>query len=179
MAFALSTAHQIGLATTGAIFIAFALVSSFVLPRRNPNFPGRGRNWYLLLSLVFFGAMLSAVMVFGREQKGNAEAATGTTPTQTQPAGNAAAGKALFAKSGCAACHTFKPASSNGKVGPDLDSLKASAAKAGQPLAQFITTSIKDPNAYIAPGFQPGVMPKLPLSDAQVADLVAFLSSGQ
>jgi mono/diheme cytochrome c family protein len=179
MAFALSTAHQIGLATTGALFIGFALVSSFVLPRQNANFPGRGRNWYLLLSLVFFAAMMSAVVVFGREQKGNAEAATGTTPTPTQPAGNASAGKTLFAKSGCAACHTFKPAASNGKVGPDLDNLKASAAKAGQPLGQFITTSIKDPNAYIAPGFQPGVMPKLPLTDAQVGDLVAFLSSGQ
>src|SRR5947208_16681228 len=177
MAFALSTAHQIGLATTGALFIVFALVSSFVLPRRNPNFPGRWRNVYLLVSVAFFAAMLSAVVVFGRETKGKAEAATGTTPAQTHPAGNAAAGKALFTP--CAACHTFKPAASNGKVGPDLDNLKESAAKAGQPLDQFITTSIKDPNAYIAPGFQPGVMPKLPLTDAQVADLVAFLSSGQ
>ena len=76
MAFALSTVHQIGLATTGALFIAFALVSSFVLPRRDPNFPGRGRNWYLLLSLVFFAAMMSAVVVFGREEKGKAEALT-------------------------------------------------------------------------------------------------------
>src|SRR5438552_11921223 len=177
MAFALSTAHQIGLATTGALFLVCALISSFVLPRRYPDFPGRWRNVYLLVSVAFFAAMLSAVVVFGRETKGKAEAATGTTPTPTQPAGNAAAGKALFTP--CAACHTFKPAGSNGKVGPDLDSLKASAAKAGQPLDQFITTSIKDPNAYIAPGFHPGVMPKLPLTDAQVADLVAFLSSGQ
>src|SRR5438094_7196968 len=108
MAFALSTVHQIGLATTGALFIAFALVSSFVLPQRSPNFPGRGRNWYLLLSLVFFAAMMSAVVVFGREEKGQAEAATGTTPTGTRPAGNAAAGKTQFSKSGCTACHEFK-----------------------------------------------------------------------
>ena len=89
-----------------------------------------------------------------------------------------AAGKALFAKSGCIACHEFKPAASNGKVGPSLDNLKESAGKAGQPLEQFIETSIKDPNAYIAPGFKAGVMPKLPLTDPQVADLAAFLSSG-
>jgi cytochrome c551/c552 len=187
MAFALSTGHEIGLAATGAAFIAFALVSSFVLPQGNPNFPGRSRNVYLVVALAFFAAMMAAVVVFGREKKETtAEAAagkTGATTTQTQPAGgagagNAAAGKALFAKSGCSACHTFKPAGSNGKVGPDLDTLKQAAAKAGQPLDKFITTSIEDPNAYIAPGFHPGVMPKLPLSSAQVADLVAFLSSG-
>ena len=37
----LSSGHKIGLAAVGAAFIAFALVSSFVLPRRNPNFPGK------------------------------------------------------------------------------------------------------------------------------------------
>jgi mono/diheme cytochrome c family protein len=182
MVFALSTGHEIGLALTGAAFIVFALISSFVLPSRNPNFPGRSRNWYLLLCLAFFAAMMSAVIVFGREKKETAEAATGTTPTSTQgapAAGDPAAGKAQFTTSGCSACHTFKPAGANGKVGPDLDTLKAAAAKAGQPLDKFITTSIEDPNAYIAPGFHPGVMPKLPLSPKQVADVVAFLSSGQ
>ena len=112
-------------------------------------------------------------------QEPHSEAAGGTTPAQTQPAGNAANGKTVFSSSGCSTCHTFKPAASNGKVGPDLDTLKDAAAKAGQPLDKFITTSIEDPNAYIAPGFHPGVMPKLPLSSTQVADLVAFLSSGQ
>jgi len=179
MVFALSTGHQIGLALTGAAFIVFALVSSFVLPSRNANFPGAARNLYLLLCAAFFIAMMSAVIVFGREKKETAEAATGTGTTPTQPAGNAANGKTQFSSSGCSACHTFKPAAENGKVGPDLDNLKAYAAKAGQPLDKFITTSIEDPNAYIAPGFHAGVMPKLPLSSSQVADLVAFLSSGQ
>jgi mono/diheme cytochrome c family protein len=174
MLFALSRGHQIGLAGTGAAFILFALVSSFVLPSRYPNFPGGRRNLYLVVAFAFFLAMLAAVLVFGREAKAK-EGSAGTTTTAT---GNAAAGKALFASSGCAACHTFKPAASTGKIGPDLDSLSASASKAGQPLDQFITTSIEDPNAYIAPGFKPGVMPKLPLSSTQVADLVAFLSSG-
>ena len=182
MVFALSTAHEIGLAVTGALFIAFSLVSSFVLPRRNPNFPGKARNWYLLLCLAFFAAMLSAVVVFGREKAGGAEASPGgTTSTSTTPkvpAGDPAAGKAVFTSSGCVACHEFKPAGSNGKVGPSLDGLRASAAKAGQELDAFIQTSIEDPNAYIAPGFKPGIMPKLPLSSTQVADLVAFLSSG-
>jgi mono/diheme cytochrome c family protein len=170
MAFALSTGHQIGLAGIGAAFIVFSLVSSFVLPQRNPDFPGRARNLYLVVCAAFFIAMMAAVLVFGVEEK-EAEAA--------KASGDAAAGKALFAKSGCAACHEFKPAASNGKVGPSLDELKGSADKAGQPLGQYIETSITDPDAYVTPGFKAGVMPKLPLSSEQVADLAAFLESGQ
>lgn len=180
MVFALSTAHQIGLACTGAAFIIFALVSSFVLPRQNPNFPGRGRNWYLLLSLAFFVAMISAVIVFGREKKEAAGATSGTTTTtQTAPAGNAAAGKMQFTSSGCTACHTFKPAGATGKVGPDLDNLAAYAAKANQPVAQFAESAITNPPPkYVPPGFPTNTMPKLPLSSTQVANLVAFLTSG-
>jgi cytochrome c551/c552 len=173
MPFALSTGHQIGLAGTGAAFILFALVSSFVLPKRYPNFPGRYRNLYLVVAVAFFLAMMGAVLVFGREAKSSEAAAT----TTTTAAGDPAAGKALFTSSGCVACHEFKPAGSTGKVGPSLDNLSGSASKAGQPLDQFITTSITDPNAYVTPGYQQGVMPKLPLSSTQVADLVAFLSS--
>ncbi len=169
MAFALSTGHQIGLAGTGAAFIIFSLVSSFVLPQRNPNFPGRSRNLYLVVCAAFFVAMMAAVLVFGVEEK----------EAEAKATGDAAAGKALFTKSGCNACHEFKPAASNGKVGPSLDNLKESAGKAGQPLDKFVETSITDPNAYVAPGSNPGVMPKLPLDATQVADLVAFLTSGE
>jgi cytochrome c oxidase subunit 2 len=107
------------------------------------------------------------------------KAATATTTTPKLPPGDAAAGKALFTSKGCGACHTFKPAGSHGTIGPDLDKLKESAAKAGQELHAFIATSIADPNAYIAPGYKPNVMPKFPLDQKQIADLVAYLSSGQ
>ena len=94
----------------------------------------------------------------------------------------AAAGKALFAQNGCGGCHTFKPAGAAGKVGPDLDNLAADAAKANRGSEQqYIAESIKDPNAYVAPGFPQGVMPTnfgSTLSDKQIADLVAFLTSG-
>lgn len=176
MVFGLSTAHQIGLASTGAAFILFALVSSFVLPRRNPNFPGRGRNWYLLLVVAFFIAMMSAVVVFGREKK-VAAGATGTTTTQA--AGNAAAGKLQFTGSGCVACHTFTPAGSTGTIGPNLDNLAAYAAKAHQSVDAFATAAISNPPApYVPPGFPTNTMPKLPLSSTQIANIVAFLTSG-
>jgi len=176
MVLALSTAHQIGLATTGALFIIFALVSSFVLPRQDPNFPGKWRNWYLAVCVIFFFAMMGAVVVFGREQAEAHEIVK--EATAPKPSGDPAAGKAVFAKYSCGSCHTFAPAGTTGKVGPDLENLKESAATAGVPLDEFIESSVQDPNAYIAPGYKPG-MPKLPLTPKEVDDVVAFLSAGQ
>src|SRR3954447_24136808 len=76
----LSTESKIGLAAVGAAFIVFALVSSFVLPRRNPNFPGRHMGWYIALCVLFFVAMLSAVLIFGRE---STEAEGNESPART------------------------------------------------------------------------------------------------
>src|SRR5216683_3986456 len=104
----LTTGHKIGLASVGGAFILFALVSSFVLPRRNATFPGRGGvAWYVLLGSLFFIAMISAVLIFGVEKKeaGAAETqttapavtTTGAAPTPAPPAaGDATAGKAVF-----------------------------------------------------------------------------------
>jgi len=67
---------------------------------------------------------------------------------------------ATFNSSGCVACHTFSAIpGAVGKVGPSLDTLVAAAKKAGQPLEAFVKESIVNPNAYVAPGYQPGVMP--------------------
>jgi mono/diheme cytochrome c family protein len=92
--------------------------------------------------------------------------------------GNPAAGKQVYASNGCAGCHTFKPAGSTGKVGPDLDNLAADATKANQgSLEQYTAESIKNPGAYVVPGYPNGVMPAFTsLSDTQLADLVAFLT---
>ena len=185
MLFALSTGHKIGLAGTGAAFIVFSLISAMVLPRLIPNFPGRWFRPYLLICVAFFAAMIAAVLIFGKEKKpaeaaGNEAAAA--APAAPAATGDPAAGKAVFASGGCGACHTFKAAGSNGKVGPDLDNLKESAAKAGQPLAAFTKQSIVDPNAYVAPGFQKGIMPPnfgTTLNGKQIDDLVAFLDQGQ
>lgn len=64
---ALSSGHKLGLALVGATFILFALVSSFVLPRRDPNFPGRNLFWFVAAAVGLFAAMLTAVFVFGKE----------------------------------------------------------------------------------------------------------------
>jgi cytochrome c551/c552 len=188
MLFALSTGHKIGLAGTGAAFIAFSLVSAMVVPRFVPTFPGRWRNLYIAVCFLFFAGMITAVMIFGKEKK-KVEASATAPPAATSPApsaptttGNATAGKAVFAANGCNACHTFTPAGATGKVGPDLDKLAESAATAKQPLDAFIQQSIVDPNAYVAPGYSKGIMPPTfgtSLSKTQLADLVAFLAQGK
>lgn len=92
--------------------------------------------------------------------------------------GNADSGKQLYSANGCGGCHTYKPAGSSGKVGPDLDNLSADAKKANQgSLQEYTAASIKNPQAYVVPGFPAGVMPAFTsLSDKQIADLVAFLT---
>lgn len=95
------------------------------------------------------------------------------------PSGSAA-GKALFLSNGCGGCHTYKPAGTNGKVGPDLGNLAADAQKANRgSLEQYVKESIEDPSAYVVSGFPKGVMPvyKGQLTDSQIGDLVSFLTT--
>lgn len=64
----LSTSHKIGIAVVAAVFILFALGSAFLAPRRWPDFPGKqGMSVYVIACLVLFAAMISAVVVFGKE----------------------------------------------------------------------------------------------------------------
>ncbi len=141
MIFALSTGHEIGLASVGAAFILFALLSSFVFPRKWPDFPGRkGMRWYIPLAVCFFIAMISAVLVFGVAKKSAAAPPATSTPASSRAGaeltsepyagGNAAAGKAVFTSAGCSACHTLKAAASTGTIGPNLDQITVYAKKA-------------------------------------------------
>jgi len=66
---ALSTGHAIGLGVVAAIFIAFALASSFLGPRWRADFPGKnGLRAFVIASFVLFAAMLAAVAIFGAEK---------------------------------------------------------------------------------------------------------------
>ena len=64
----LTAGHKIGLAVVAVVFIGFALTSSFVLPRRRPDFPGKnGLSVFIIASLFLFASMISAVEIFGAE----------------------------------------------------------------------------------------------------------------
>jgi uncharacterized cupredoxin-like copper-binding protein len=89
LVYALTTGHKVGLGVTAACFIVFALASSFLFPRFRSTFPGRGLPAFMIVSLVFFFGMLTAVEVFGAEPKekteaeGQQEVAEPTTETTT------------------------------------------------------------------------------------------------
>jgi uncharacterized cupredoxin-like copper-binding protein len=109
---ALSTGHKIGLGVVGGAFILFALTSALVVPRKRPDFPGKnGLSVFVLVSFVFFFAMVTAVIVFGAETeaKGAEAPAVSSAPAAapipvhetefkiTLPAAKVPAGKVTFA----------------------------------------------------------------------------------
>ena len=179
------------------VLVGFALVVSLVLPRRNPDFPGRHAGALILVAALLIIAMLTAVEVFGESHHIEAVAGSGATetepaptqpvptesaPTETAttgtseaPAGDVAAGEQIFTTSAqppCASCHTLAEANASGTVGPDLDQVLKGKD------AAFIHESIVDPDAEVASGFRAGVMPAVyadQLDDQELADLVAFL----
>ena len=186
MLLGLSTGHSVGLAVVAGAFVVFALASALLIPRRWPDFPGRNLRWFVVATLVLFVATLAAVEVFAKEPKEataaeptTTTAQPGTTTQATQPApapaGDATAGKQVFASQGCGSCHAFSAAGSTGTVGPNLDE-----ALKGKDAA-FIRESVVDPNKQIAKGYPPSVMPQdfgQKLSPKQLDDLVAFLQKG-
>lgn len=81
-------------------------------------------------------------------------------------------GAQVFASNGCGGCHTLAAAESGGVTGPNLDEVLPGQS------AAMIDKSITDPNAEIAKGFPPNVMPANygdTLTPQEVKDLVQYL----
>lgn len=162
------------LAVVAGIFIAWALVTAIVIPRRNPGFP-LNVGAYVTLSAVLFVAQMAAVYwvaTYQEVESASVPAETTpaeTTPTETTPTettsgggGDAAAGKEVFASAGCASCHTLADAGASGSVGPDLDSAK--------PAYSLVVDRVTNGR---------GVMPsfKGQLDEKQIEDVAAYVSS--
>ena len=90
----------------------------------------------------------------------------------------ATTGEQIFTAAGCAGCHTFSPAGSNGTIGPDLNDLKAAATKyaKGKTPEEYVRESIVKPDAFLVPGFG-NAMPSFEgrLTDKQIQTLVDYL----
>src|SRR5262245_196965 len=86
----------------------------------------------------------------------------------------------------CITCHAVEPGQQRGS-GQNLSNIgyRAGITVPGQSAEQYIRTSIVDPDAYLAGGYQEGIMYRgygRDLTPQQIADLVAYLltlKSGQ
>lgn len=81
-------------------------------------------------------------------------------------------GAQVFANNGCGGCHTFAAAESGGVTGPNLDEVLPGDTQA------HVEEMVKDPNAEIAKGYPPNVMPQnyeQILSSKEIEDLVKYL----
>jgi cytochrome c6 len=188
--------NDVILGIVAAVLVGFSLFVSIIVPRRRPDFPGRSLRVFVLVSALLVVGMLTAVAVLGESHHFESDGGVWgevtkhpptatTTPTETgtgtetetgqQPAGDPAAGKEIFtatAQPPCSTCHTLKEAGATQTIGPNLDEVLKGKD------AAFIHESIVDPNAEVATGYQPGIMPDTygeQLDEQQLADLVAFL----
>ena len=126
-------------------------------------------------------ALLLCVLVFALAAAGcggeetvtpTPDTVVGSVAEQTVPQGDAEAGKSVFVDTGYGSCHTFEAAGTSGTTGPNLDESLQGKDEL------YIYNSIVNPDAEVAEGFQPGLMPKTygeQLDDKQLGDLVAFL----
>jgi mono/diheme cytochrome c family protein len=93
---------------------------------------------------------------------------------------NATSGEQIFTAGGCAGCHTLAKANATGTIGPSLDDLAATAGQQDGSPEEYVRESLLDPDAVVAEGFQPGVMPSYEgrLTDEQIQALAQYLLDG-
>ena len=152
----------------------------------------------LLFSVIFSGGVILAAACGGAasppttapSDAGAPPPTTGSSATTIPDRGNGGdgpvgQGQQSFAGAGsCIACHTIQgvPAAV-GVVGPELTHVGTDAAtrKPGTSARDYITESIRDPEAFVAEGVEravPNIMTQAltaGLSDAEVESLVEFL----
>jgi mono/diheme cytochrome c family protein len=171
----ITTGGKIGLGVVALVFIGFALVCSFLLPRRNPDFPGDRLRSFIWVTVLLFVALMAAVFFFAKEsEEGHAgEAATHATtetgetePAGTQPEepaegeGDAAAGEEIYAANGCGTCHTLEAAGTTGQVGPNLDE--------SQPDVELVVDRVTNGMGAMPPFGET-------LSEQQIQDVAAYV----
>ncbi len=179
MLIAITSSGKVGLGLAALLFIVFAVLTAIVIPRSRPGFPGDRLPQFMLVSLVLFVAMITAVVVFAKEGGEEEHAAGGeSVPVETQPAptgstgattetgsaevtGDPAKGEPVFAAAGCNSCHTLSAANANGNIGPNLDDAK--------PSFDLVVERVSEGK---------GVMPsfKGQLTDEQIRDVAAFVA---
>jgi mono/diheme cytochrome c family protein len=165
---ALSGGQKLGILAVAAVFIGFALASSFLFPRRRPDFPGQRLGLFVAVSLLLFVSMMTAMFVLAREdEEAEAHGAEPAQTTEEEPeapappaSGDAEAGKSVFASAGCGGCHVLADAGSSGQVGPNLDDAR--------PEPELVVERVTNGQ---------GAMPSFrdQLSEEQIQDVAAYV----
>ena len=171
------TTNEIILAVVAAVLVVFSLTVALVIPKRNPEFPGKRMGLFFAVAATLVAGMLIAVeVVSGEEETEEAEPAEVTPgepsgesappPGESAPPaegaqGDAAAGKDIFVNvAGCGSCHTLADAGTTGAVGPNLDD--------AQPDHDLVVDRVTN-GAGVMPSFQ-GT-----LSEQQIQDVAAYV----
>ena len=170
------------IAVVAAVLVVFSLTVAMVVPRRNPDFPGKRLGLFFGVCIVLVAAMLVSVELFGSEDEETAAsetpaetggeappaetggAAETEAPPETEPAleGDAVAGEQVFATAGCGSCHTLAAAGATGTIGPDLDD----AAPTFDTVVQFVTNGAPPMPAFGNDGT---------LTNQQIQDVAAYV----
>ncbi len=114
-------------------------------------------------------AITNYVLSWGEEAQ--AAAAPGSTPTPVPGDTPEERGANLFQGMGCVGCHIIN--GQGGGVGPELTNIYSKGE-------DYIHQSIVQPNAVIAEGYQPNLMPQTfgqRLSEEHISDIIAYLKS--
>jgi cytochrome c2 len=116
---------------------------------------------------------VAAYVGYAAARRGNDEGALASAGLA-----QAKTGEQIFTAAGCAGCHQFAPAGSNGTIGPSLDDLSSAAGQRepGKSAEQYTRESLTAPDAYLVEGFG-NVMPSFEgrLTDQQMNELVDYL----
>jgi mono/diheme cytochrome c family protein len=116
---------------------------------------------------------VSAYVGYAAARSGDDEGALATAGLA-----QAKTGEQIFTAAGCAGCHTFAPAGSNGNIGPALDELASAAGdrEPGTSAEDYVRESLVTPDSFLAEGFG-NAMPSYEgrLTDEQIQALVDYL----
>jgi cytochrome c oxidase subunit 2 len=121
-------------------------------------------------SRILGGLVLSLVVIAAL-----ASSCSSATPTMSEPA---ARGRDLANARGCVACHSISGARSTGPTWKDAwgHPVRLSTGESVTFDADYVSRSIKDPPAQVVDGFRP-IMPKVTITDSQIADIAAYIQT--
>jgi cytochrome c2 len=126
------------------------------------------RTDYIRLGLTAALAVLLGIAAFRPEHQ------TSRVEEEASP------GRLLFVGTGCGGCHRIGDNDPAIEIGPSLVDIaeRAGDRVPGLSAAEYVTQSIREPQAFTVTGYEVDVMPTFALSENEVAALVDYLLAG-